>query len=406
MTGQHSQGPGHNAALRIKSERDFWSGILFLGTGIGFALGATQYSMGSAARPGPGYFPLLLSCLLAILGTIFLGCLVGTLIGVLPGVGRSPPSPCCCRSPSPRPDRRADHAGRHLLRRPVRRLDDRDPGQHPRRGQSVVTAIDGHQMAKQGRAGVALGTAAIGSFFAGTVATMVIAALGPPLTGARVAVRPGGVFLADGAGPDRSRWCWPRLGAEGHRDDRPRAAARPSAPTSKTGEERLTLGIAALADGIDFRRARHGHVRLRRDPAQPREPRGPRRRARQDRPACCRARGQDLQADASAPILRGTGLGSLLGILPGNGAVLARSPPTRREEDRQGSLALRQGRDRGRRRPEAANNAGAQTAFIPMLTLGIPPNAVMALMVGAMIIQGIIPGPQVMTKQPRTCSGA
>jgi hypothetical protein len=72
MTGQHSQGPGHNAALRIKSERDFWSGILFLGTGIGFALGATQYSMGSAARPGPGYFPLLLSCLLAILGTIVL----------------------------------------------------------------------------------------------------------------------------------------------------------------------------------------------------------------------------------------------------------------------------------------------------------------------------------------------
>jgi putative tricarboxylic transport membrane protein len=97
--------------------------------------------------------------------------------------------------------------------------------------------------------------------------------------------------------------------------------------------------------------------------------------------------------------MRGTGLGALLGILPGNGAVLgpfasyAVEKKLAKDPSRFGRGAIE-----GVAGPESANNAGAQTAFIPLLTLGIPPNAVMALMVGAMTIHGIIPGPQVMTK--------
>jgi putative tricarboxylic transport membrane protein len=100
-------------------------------------------------------------------------------------------------------------------------------------------------------------------------------------------------------------------------------------------------------------------------------------------------------------VLRGTGIGSILGILPGNGAVLgpfasyAMEKKLAKDPSRFGKGAIE-----GVAGPEAANNAGAQTAFIPLLTLGIPPNAVMALMVGAMTIHGIIPGPQVMTKNP------
>jgi TctA family transporter len=108
----------------------------------------------------------------------------------------------------------------------------------------------------------------------------------------------------------------------------------------------------------------------------------------------------DLKASSGA-ILRGTGLGSILGILPGGGAVIAAfaaytfEKKMARDPSRFGRGAIE-----GVAAPESANNAAAQTSFIPLLTLGIPPNAVMALMVGAMMIHGIVPGPQVMTKQP------
>jgi TctA family transporter len=102
-----------------------------------------------------------------------------------------------------------------------------------------------------------------------------------------------------------------------------------------------------------------------------------------------------------APILRGTALGSALGILPGGGAMLASfaayslEKKVSRHPERFGKGAIE-----GVAAPESANNAGAQTSFIPMLTLGIPSNPVMALMIGAMIIQGIKPGPSVVTEQP------
>jgi len=109
---------------------------------------------------------------------------------------------------------------------------------------------------------------------------------------------------------------------------------------------------------------------------------------------------KDLK-DSSGAIARGTLIGSILGILPGGGAVVASFAAYTVEKriskhpERFGKGAIE-----GVAAPEAANNAAAQTSFIPLLTLGIPPNAVMALMVGAMTIHGIVPGPQVMTKQP------
>ncbi len=102
-----------------------------------------------------------------------------------------------------------------------------------------------------------------------------------------------------------------------------------------------------------------------------------------------------------APVLRGTSLGAALGILPGGGAMLASFAAYSIEKKvSKNSAQFGKGAIEGVAAPEAANNAGAQTSFIPMLTLGIPSNPVMALMIGAMIIQGIQPGPAVMTEQP------
>jgi TctA family transporter len=108
-------------------------------------------------------------------------------------------------------------------------------------------------------------------------------------------------------------------------------------------------------------------------------------------------------ADAFPAVLRGTALGSILGVLPGGGALLASFAAytvEKKTRGREGEVPFGQGNIRGVAGPESANNAGAQTSFIPMLTLGIPPNAVMALMVGAMTIKGIQPGPQVMSSNP------
>ncbi|MEY4910129.1 MAG: hypothetical protein RL260_3847, partial [Pseudomonadota bacterium] len=111
---------------------------------------------------------------------------------------------------------------------------------------------------------------------------------------------------------------------------------------------------------------------------------------------------QDFK-DAFPAVLRGTALGSILGVLPGGGALLASFAAytvEKKVRGRPGEVPFGQGNIRGVAGPESANNAGAQTSFIPMLTLGIPPNAVMALMVGAMTIKGIQPGPQVMASNP------
>jgi putative tricarboxylic transport membrane protein len=264
---------------------------------------------------------------------------------------------------------------------------------------SVVTCLDGHQMARQGRAGAALAIAAIGSFFAGCVATVLVAALGTPLTSIALLFGPAEYFalmvlglifavvLAKGSILNAIAMILTGLLLSMMGSD------------LETGAGRMTFDIAELSDGIGFSNVAmgvFGFAEIIRNLEMSQESRD----IVKGKIKGLMPTRQDL-IDASGAIARGTILGSLLGILPGGGAVVS-SFAAYTFEKRISKHPERFGRGeiRGVAAPEAANNAAAQTSFIPLLTLGIPPNAVMALMVGAMTIHGIVPGPQVMTKQP------
>jgi putative tricarboxylic transport membrane protein len=264
---------------------------------------------------------------------------------------------------------------------------------------SVVTCLDGHQMARQGRAGAALAIAAIGSFFAGCVATVLVAALGTPLTSLALLFGPAEYFalmvlglifavvLAKGSILNAIAMILLGLLLSMIGSD------------LETGAGRMTFDIAELSDGIGFSNVAmgiFGFAEIIRNLEMSQESRD----IVKGKIKGLMPTRQDL-IDASGAIARGTVLGSLLGILPGGGAVVS-SFAAYTFEKRISKHPERFGRGaiEGVAAPEAANNAAAQTSFIPLLTLGIPPNAVMALMVGAMTIHGIVPGPQVMTKQP------
>ena len=268
----------------------------------------------------------------------------------------------------------------------------------PGEATAVVTTLDGHQMAKQGRAGVALGIAALGSFFAGSVATIFIAALGAPLTRFAQLFGPAEYFslmvmglvfstvLARGSILKALLMVFLGL------------LLATVGTDLETGQERVTLGIQQLSDGIDFAPLAmgiFGFAEIIRNLEEPEARDVVRGKIGKLLPSWAEIK------QSIPPVLRGTGIGAILGILPGNGAVLgpfasyAMEKKLAKDPSRFGKGAIE-----GVAGPESANNAGAQTAFIPLLTLGIPPNAVMALMVGAMTIHGIIPGPQVMTKNP------
>jgi TctA family transporter len=264
---------------------------------------------------------------------------------------------------------------------------------------SVVTALDGYQMARQGRAGVALATAALASFFAGTVSTVLLALFAPPL--AELALRFGpaeyfalmvlglvaSIVLARGS----------LLHAVGMLVLGLLLGLVGTDVTS--GVPRFTFDLPDLADGVGFVVVAMGVFGLGEIVRSLESEDG--RSLLAQRVSGLWPTRADLRQMA-APILRGTLLGAALGILPGGGAMLASfsayalEKRLARDPDRFGRGAIE-----GVAAPEAANNAGAQTSFIPMLTLGIPSNPVMALMIGALIIQGIQPGPSVMTEQPQ-----
>ncbi|WP_029002530.1 tripartite tricarboxylate transporter permease [Azorhizobium doebereinerae] len=263
---------------------------------------------------------------------------------------------------------------------------------------SVVTCIDGHEMAKQGRAGPALATAAIASFFAGTVATVVIAVLSLPLAALALKFTAveyfsllvlglfAAVILAHGSVMKSLAMVLLGLllGLIGI--------------DVSSGIARMSFNIPELADGIDFVPVAMGLFGLGEIIAN------------LERPSQRTVVSQSIRdliptrADFRAAfpaMVRGTAIGSILGVLPGGGAALppfsayALEKKIARDPSRFGKGAIE-----GVAAPEAANNAGAQTSFIPMLTLGIPSNALMALMIGALMMQGIQPGPQIMTEQP------
>ncbi len=269
----------------------------------------------------------------------------------------------------------------------------------PGEATSVVTALDGYQMARKGAAGRALAAAALSSFFAGTVCTVLIALFAPPLTDLAFKFGPAEYFslmvlglaasvvLASGSIIHALAMIvlGLLLGLVG--------------TDVNSGAQRYAFGLPELADGFNFVIVAMGMFGIGEIIANLED------ESRRDLGVKSVKGLLPTREDwrrMFAPILRGTSLGAILGILPGGGAALA-SFGAYALEKRVSKHAdeLGKGAIEGIAAPEAANNAGAQMSFIPMLTLGFPANPVMALMIGAMIMQGIQPGPGVMAEQPR-----
>ncbi len=272
----------------------------------------------------------------------------------------------------------------------------------PGESSSVVTAIDGYAMARQGRAGSALAAAGLGSFFAGCVGTIIIAAFAPPLTELAFKFGPaeyfslmvlgliGAVVLASGSLLKAIAMIILGLLLAQINTD------------VISGTARYSFDIPELTDGIGFVVIAMGVFGFGEIISNLGMPAEHREVFTKDVKGLWPTK-QDFK-DAWPAVIRGTALGSILGVLPGGGALLASFAAytvEKKMKGRPGEVPFGKGNIRGVAGPESANNAGAQTSFIPMLTLGIPPNAVMALMVGAMTIKGIQPGPQVMTSNPQ-----
>jgi putative tricarboxylic transport membrane protein len=269
----------------------------------------------------------------------------------------------------------------------------------PGESSSVVTCLDGYQMARKGQAGAALAIAALGSFFAGSCATLLVAGVSLPLSALALKFGPaeyfslmvlgliGAVVLAHGSLVKAIAMIilGLLLGIVG--------------TDVNSGVERFTFGIPELSDGIGVVVVAMGlfgfaEIILNLESTEKREV------------IKTRLRGMWLTKsqlrEAAPAVLRGTALGSMLGVLPGGGAMLSSFASYSIEKKlAKDPSQFGKGAIRGVAGPEAANNAGAQTSFIPLLTLGIPENAVMAMMVGAMTIHNIQPGPQVMTSNPQ-----
>ncbi|MFB7147080.1 tripartite tricarboxylate transporter permease [Agrobacterium deltaense] len=328
-----------------------------------------------------------------------LGVTLGTMIGILPGIGPSATVALLLPITYTMPDTAAlimlagifygaQYGGSTTA------ILVNLPGE----SSSVVTCIDGYAMARQGRAGVALATAALGSFFAGTVATILIVVVAKPLSAVALAFGPAdyfslvifgllfAVFLSSGSpvkavGMVAFGIALSLVGID---------------PTS--GEQRFTFGMAELFDGIDFVVLAIGLLGVSEILFNLQQ--GVERDADTVKTGSLMPTRQDFK-QAFPAVLRGTALGSFLGVLPGGGAIMssfasyALERKIAKDPSRFGKGAIE-----GLAGPESANNAGAQTSFIPLLTLGIPANGLMALMVGAMMIQGITPGPEVMQSRP------
>ena len=268
----------------------------------------------------------------------------------------------------------------------------------PGESSAAVTAIDGHEMAKRGRAGKALATAALGSFFAGTVATVVVALVATPISRAALNFGPAEFFslivlgliasitLASGSTLKALAMIvlGLLLGTVGQ--------------DLGTGVPRFTFGVPELYQGLQFVSLAVGLFgvaeiirNLEGDMT---------RSVMVEKVEKLRLEREDFRR-IRMPVLRGTALGSVLGVLPGAGHVLAsfvsysveKRASKHPEEFGKGAIE-------GVAGPESANNAAAQTSFIPLLTLGLPANSIMALLVGALLIQGIVPGPNVINDEP------
>jgi len=334
------------------------------------------------------------------MGFALIGCMLGTLIGVLPGIGPIPtiamllPLTFGLDPLSSLIMLAGIYYGAQYGGSTTSILVNM-PGE----ASSVVTCIDGYQMARQGRAGAALAVAALGSFFAGCVGTVFIAAFGPPLSnfaqqfnspdyfslmalGLLMAVVMAQGSIVNAIGMVLVGLLFGLVGTD-----------------VNSGVARYTFGVSELWDGVDFLPmviGLFGIVEIIRNLEE----------KELDRTSI-KTRFRDLWPswsdfrEAWKPVIRGTALGSILGILPGGGAVLASfASYTMEKKIADDPTRFGRGAIEGVAGPESANNAAAQTSFIPLLTLGLPSNPIMALMMGAMVIQGMQPGSAVMTSRP------
>ncbi|HXF53317.1 MAG TPA: tripartite tricarboxylate transporter permease [Hyphomicrobiaceae bacterium] len=333
------------------------------------------------------------------LGYCFLGTLLGTMIGVLPGLGPVATISILLPLTFALPPQSAIimlagiYYGAQYGGSTTAILINL-PGE----SSSVVTALDGYQMARQGRAGPALATAACSSFIAGTIATLVIASAAPALAEFALQFGPAdycalmifglvtAVILASGSVIKAIGMILVGilLGTVGI--------------DVNTSVPRFTFHIPQFGDGIDFAVIAMGIFGIGETIANLTRS-GEQRGYVRDYKGLMPTR-RDFKIFLP-PALRGTMLGTSLGILPGGGPVLAAFSAYSLEKKLAADpTRFGKGAIEGVAAPEAANNAAAQTSFIPLLTLGFPSNAVMALMVGALMMQGIHPGPQLITNKP------
>ncbi len=333
------------------------------------------------------------------IGFCFLGCMLGTLIGVLPGIGVV--STIAMLLPIT--------FGLEPLSSLIMLAGIYYGAQYggsttsilvnmPGETSSIVTTLDGHPMAKQGRAGTALATAALGSFFAGCVGTIFVAAFGPILAAFSQKFNSpeyfslmtlgllSAIVLAQGSVIKALAMIFIGLifGIVG--------------TDVNSGIARFTFGVAELWDGISFLplvMGLFGLVEIMNNLEREQSREVLAQKINRLWPTW-----EDFK-QAWPAVLRGTGLGAILGILPGGGVVLASfASYTLEKRIAKDPSRFGKGAIEGVAGPESANNCAAQTSFIPLLTLGLPSNIVMALMMGAMIIQGIAPGAAVMDKRP------
>jgi len=331
----------------------------------------------------------------------FLGCLVGTFVGVLPGLGPAASIslllPITFKLP---PESAIIMLGGLYYGTMYGGSTTSILINVPGEAASVVTCLDGYRMALKGRAGAALGIAAFGSFIAGTFGTIMIMVLAPPLAGFALKFGPpefvGLVFLG--------------LTMVTYLSSGSMAKALMMAVVGLlvsyigtdivTGRERFTLGIATIAGGFDIVPIAMGLfgisevlLNLERSEAA--------REVFQTKLHNLLPSKQDWK-DSSGPIARGSIFGFLLGLIPGGGGLIASFISYAMEKKiAKHPEAFGQGEIRGVAGPEAANNAGAQGAFIPMLTMGIPCNVVLAILMGALMIHGVLPGPRLLEEHPR-----
>ena len=329
----------------------------------------------------------------------FVGCLLGTLIGVLPGIG--PLATIAILMPL---TYNAEPIGSLIMLAGIYYGSQYGGSttailvNMPGETSSLVTTFDGHAMAKQGRAGKALGIAAIGSFIAGTFATFVIAAIAIPLSKLALSFTAGNYFalmvlglalaIVLAGGSVIKAVCTLIIGV----------VMALIGADQITAEPRLTFGTEILYDGFNVAivsMGLFGIAEILRNLETP-----------EMKPFVGKVTGsllpdrKDIKQSAGS-IARGSVLGSIIGIIPGNGATLssfvsyALEKALSKRPERFGKGAIE-----GVAGPESANNAAAQTTFIPLLTLGLPSTAVMALVGGAMTLHGVVPGPQVISKHP------